>query len=145
MHPLGKRPRRRALQADPRHKSRVDVRANRTVETVKQPDVRQRLKSAPAGEVADIRETEICRQARGFGRTDVGHAERRCNAGSAIELRIECKSTGILGIVTGLDRDGERAALVEAGQIKRGPAARDGLNVERLLGDHRAENIAYKM
>ena len=144
VHSLRQSPRGGALQADPRSETCIGVRADRAVEAVEAPDVRERLKPAPSGEVANVAETEVGREARDLGRGDVRRAEWRGNADAALELRIGREGTGILGVVAGLNRDGERAALVEAGEIKRGRAARGGLHVESLLGDNIAENVAHR-
>ena len=144
VHSLRQSPRGCALQADPRSETCIGVRADRAVEAVEAPDVRERLKPAPSGEVANVAETKVGRETRDLWRGDVRRAEWRGNAWAALELRIGREGTGILGVVAGLNRDGERAALVEAGEIKRGRAARGGLHVERLLGDNIAENVAHR-
>ena len=144
VHSLRQSPRGCALQADPRSETCIGVRADRAVEAVEAPDVRERLKPAPSGEVANVAETKVGREARDLGRGDVRRAEWRGDAWAALELRIGREGAGFLRVVAGLHRDGERAALVEAGEIKRGRAARGGLHVESLLGDNIAENVAHR-
>ena len=143
VHPDGQRPRRRALQADPGLQAGVGVRADRAVEAVEAPDVRKRLQTPPRGEVADVGEAEVGGEARGRGRADVRRAEGRRDAGLAPELRVGREDAEVLRVVAGLHRDGERAALVEARQVELGRAAVHGGDVEGLLGDDLAEDVAH--